>query len=436
MERDPPGIGVGFRLRLGDLAGEEASLADGKGEAISPPPADDRETLRLMKGAARAEPDDPDYYYILGEALLRAGRAREALGACHEAVDRDPLNPDYRFALGCVLWRLGQAHLAEGAFRESVQRRPEDAASLNALGAALIRLDRAPEAVAVLGRALKIDPRLAEAHSNLGIARWCTGDHAAALRSLQRAVHVGPDEPELQRNLARAQAAMGLTPEAVSLLRSMIRRWRQRADLHLDLAEVLHDMGRHGEAARALDEAQRLDPAAIAGRARSREIRDALRLRAVRGEVARERGHGPGPLARLLSLPLDLIAALGSLRPRLKVAATLTLVVLAAGGWATWRLLPHYVTSLLIRDDITVIARAPVRDDDVVRDRLAHAVRRRGLEGRLHPERCRVDTRPGWRQISCTYAVEVDLLPGLRRALLFRIEVEEPYLVEPAPVVF
>jgi tetratricopeptide (TPR) repeat protein len=425
-------MGPDFRLRLHDLG----DVADDPDATRPVGQSDDREALRLLAGAARAEPDDPDYYHILGEALLRAGRVQEAERLCREAVERDPLNPDYRFALGSVLWRLEKNASAETAFREAVQRRPEDARNLCALGAALVRLHREPEAVSTLEKALEIDPLSADAHCNLAVALWGAGDRPGALRCFQRALRLDPEVPDLHRNLALAQRALGRAPEAVSVLRNMIRRWPTQAGVYLDLAEAFHDAGRHAEATRALDEAQRLDPTAIAGRPRSREIRDALRLRGVRGEVERERGPRPGPLVYLLHLPLDLIAYLGALRPRVKVAGSLVLLALLTLGWASLRLLPHYVTSYLIQDDITVIARAPVRDDAIVRDRIAHAVRRRGLDARLDPERCQIETRPGWRQISCSYAVEADILPGLRKTLRFHLDVEEPYLVERDPKIF
>jgi Flp pilus assembly protein TadD len=429
-------VSVDFHLRLGELGGGDALSSDGGEGGASAPEAAEREALRLLESAARADPNDPDYYHILGEALLRAGRVREAEGPCREAVARDPLNPDYRFALGCVRWRLGQAGPAEAAFREAAQRRPEDARSLNALGAVLVRLHREPEAVSTLEKVLKIDPRSADAHSNFGVALWGAGDRPGALRCFQRAVRLDPEPPELHRNLALAQRGLGRAREAVEVLRDMVRKWPTRAGVLLDLAEALHDVGRDAEASRAFDEAQRLDPAAIAGRPRSREIRDALRLRGVQGEIERERGPRTNRLALLLHLPIDFIQFLGALRLRVKVAGTLVALALAGVGWVSWRLLPHYVTSYLIQDDITVVARAPVRDDAIVRDRLAHAVRRRGLEGLLDPERCRVETRPGWRRITCGYAVETDLLPGLRRTLHFDLDVEEPYLVDPDPKVF
>jgi hypothetical protein len=213
----------------------------------------------------------------------------------------------------------------------------------------------------------------------------------------------------------------------------MIRRWPTRVDLHLDLAEVFHDMGRHAEATRAFDEAQRLDPSAIARRPGSREIRDALRLHGVKGEVERERGPRPGPLAALAHIPFDLIAFLGGLRLRIKVAGGLVLLTLLTLTWASWRLLPHYVTAYLLEDDLKVVARAPVEDDAVVRDRIVHAVRRRGLDDHLDPASCRVESEPGWREISCDYTVEASLLPGLWWTLRFHVDVEEPYLVERNP---
>ena len=424
---------VNFRLRLDGLA----EVADDPDATLPVGEDADREALRLMASAARAEPNDPDYYHILGDALLRAGRIREAEKPCREAVERDPLNPDYRFALGCVLWRLEQTGPAETAFREAVQRRSDDARSLNALGTALVRLRREPEAVSTLEKTLKLDPQSAEAYSNLGAALWGAGDRPGALRSFQRAVRLDPAQPDFHCNLALAQRALGRASEAASVLRNMIRRWPTRADLHLDLAEVFHEMGRHAEATRAFDEAQRLDVAAIAGRPRSRAIRDALRLRTVKGEVDREREAGPGALtAALAHLPLDLIEFLGALRPRVKVAGGLALLAMVALGWASWRLLPHYVTAYLLEDDVKVVARAPVEDDAVVRERLARAVRRRGLEDRLDPVSCRVVSEPRWREISCDYTVEATLLPGLWWTLRFRVDVEEPYLVEPDPKIF
>lgn len=425
-------MSVKFRLCLGELDGPsddpDATLPVGQQE--------DREALLLMASAARANPNDPDYHHILGDGLLRAGRVREAEAPCREAVERDPANPDYRFALGCVHWRLGRAARAETAFRETVQRRPDDAPGLNALGAALVRLERYPEAVAALEKALKLDPQSADAHSNMGAALWSAGDRHGAVRSFQRAVRLDPEKADLHRNLAVAQRALGRSQEAVTVLRNMIRRWPDRADLYLDLAEAFHEAGRTAEASRALDEAQRIDATAIAGRSKSREIRDALRIHGVKGEVEQERGSAPGPFVALLHLPIDAIHFVSGLRPPVKAAGFVVLALVVALAWGASRILPHYVTRYLFEDDIMVIARAPVRDDGVVVDRLGHAIRRRGLDGVLDPSACRLETEPSWRRISCRYAVEANVLPGLTQTLRFDVSVEEPYIADPEPIIF
>ena len=419
------GEGPPFRLCLGDLADDAAPVGD-----------EEREALRLMADAARAEPNDPDYYHILGEALLRAGKVKEAMKVCREAVDRDPLSAEYRFALGCALWRSGETARAERAFREAVPRQAEDPRSLNALGAALARLHREPEAISTFEKALKIDPQSAEIHANLGVALWGGGDQPGALRSFTRALRTDPERPEHHLNPALAQRAHGRASEAANVLTNMIRRWPDQADLYLELAEAFHEAGRSAEATRALDEAQRLDPAAIAQRPRSREIRDALRLHGVRKEARSERGPGRRGASRLSDALLGVLDLAGGLRPRVQVLSAVALLLTLAFGWFAWQVAPHYVRHYLLEDDVAVVARAPVRDDPIVRDRLRHAVQSRGLEEHIDVERCQVTSRPGWRRITCDYGVRAHLLPGLRRNLPFRLDVEQPYLVDPEPIVF
>jgi hypothetical protein len=111
------------------------------------------------------------------------------------------------------------------------------------------------------------------------------------------------------------------------------------------------------------------------------------------------------------------------------------LLAVLALAWVAWNLAPPYVTHFLLQDDIAAVARSPVRDDAVVRERLRHTIRRRGLEDRLDADRCELATDPGWRRISCHYTVRVRILPGLWRTLDLSIDVEQPFLAEPAPVI-
>jgi tetratricopeptide (TPR) repeat protein len=417
-----------FHLRVGGLVPD--------GEPPSGPAAEkEAESLRLMVRAARAEPHDPDYFHILAGALLRVGKVGEALSMSRQAVEGDPANGEYRLGLGAALWCDGQTDEAERAFREAVERRPDDVTSLNALGAALVRLGREDEAVSVLRRALKVDPHHADAHSNLGVALWGAGDPGRALRGFRRAARLDTEQLELVRNLALAQRAQARAPRAVRVLQGAVRRWPRRADLRVDLAEALHEAGRFGEAARALDEAQGLDPTALARRPRAREVRDGLRLRGVRGEIEHKRRTRRRPLTEVANRLLDGLEWLDDLRPRFRILSGAGLLAALAVAWMAWSLAPPYVTHYLLADDIATVARAPVQDDGVVRERLRRTILRRGLEDRIDADRCEITTDPGWRRIACEYAVTVHILPGVRRTLRLRVDVEQPFLADPDPVV-
>ena len=421
---------VDFRLRLGaradDLTREEPRR-DESPEVVDVDP-DPREVLRAFGRAASREPGEPDYDFLLGCALLRGGQPGRAAVHCADAVRLDRSNPEYHFALGCALWQLGRIEEAERAFREAAELRPGDAEARNAWGAALVRLGRSAEAVAELEAAVERGPGLADGHGNLGVALWGLDRRAEALRALRRAAHLAQDEPDPQRNLGLALFELGRPDQAVDVLRRAAALSPGQAPALLDLAEAAFEAGRHAEAQGALDQASGLDATVIASRPRSLAARDALRLERLRGEegdTPRRRTDLQGVALRAL---LGAGEALGVLRPRGHVATPLVLGAALVVAVAAARLLAPVVDHYLLRDAITVVARAPVDDDANVRDRLEHAIHERGMETIVEAQQCAIQTRPSWRRITCEYAVPRKILPGWSRTLSFRIDVEQPYV--------
>jgi Flp pilus assembly protein TadD len=421
---------VDFRLRLGPRADDlmrGEPRGNGSPDVVDVDP-DPREVLRAFGRAASREPGEPDYDFLLGCALLRAGEPGRAATHCADAVRLDRSNPEYHSALGCALWQLGRVEEAERAFREAAELRPGDAEARSTWAAALARLGRFTEAVAELEAALEGEPRLAEAHNNLGVALWGLGRRAEALRALRRGAHLAKDEPDPVRNLGLALLELGRPDRAVEALRRAAALSPGQAPALLDLAEAAFEAGRHAEAEKALDEASGLDATAIASRPRSQAARDALRLDRLRGEE----GGTASPRRDLPSVALGALLgageALGVSRPRGRVAAPLFLAGALVVAVAAARLLAPVVDHYLLRDAVTVVARAPVDDDANVRDRLEHAIRERGMESVVEAQRCEIRTRPAWRRITCDYAVPRKILPGWSRTLSFRIDVEQPYV--------
>ncbi|HYN02718.1 MAG TPA: tetratricopeptide repeat protein [Vicinamibacteria bacterium] len=423
-------MAVDFRLRLGARADDltpKTARDHGAPESVDVDP-DPREVLRAFGRAATREPGEPDYDFLLGCALLRAGEPARAAAHCADAVRLDRSNPEYHFALGCALWQLGRVEEAERAFREAAELRPGDAEARNAWGAALVRLGRPADGVAELQTALKAEPRLAEAQGNVGVALWWLGRRAEAVRALRRAVRLAPDEPEPLRNLGLALLELGRPDRAAEVLRRAAALSPGQAPALLDLAQAAFEAGRHEEAQGALDRASGIDATAIVSRPRTLAARDALRLERLRAESAELPRRTPDLHGVALRALLSGAESLGGLWPRGRVATPLFLGAALVAVVAASQLLAPMVDHYLLRDAVTIVARAPVDDDVNVRDRLAHAIGERGKETVVDAQRCAIQTRPSWRRITCEYAVPRKILPGWSRTLRFRIDVEQPYV--------
>ena len=417
-------MSVQFHLPLGPQADELVGAAAGG----SSPEAGEGSALRAFEAAARREPCDPDYAFVLARALLLSGRAAEAAARVRAALDLGHGRPEYHFVLGCALWKLGRADEAAAAFAEAARLQPADAGVLTAQAAALVQAGRRTEAAAAYAAALALDPARAEAHGGLGVLRWQEGCKEQALELLATAVALRPEAPALLRNYGLALQASGKGAAALAVLRRAAAAAPGNADARLDLAEATWAAGRREEAVAALEAARRLDPAAIARRPESAAIGDALQLESLRAETA-ARANGLGHLAGRAASAVFHCAALATglsrglwSRQWLLIAAPLLAVAVLV------RYLPPYVRHFLVCDDVAEVARTPLEDDGVIRVRLAHAFDARGMRRLLDPDSCSVTTRSPLRRIACGYEVPVSVLPGLRHTLVFRIDVEQPFL--------
>jgi tetratricopeptide (TPR) repeat protein len=412
-------------IAFGLLRAPEETPADADG-----PP--EKEVLNALRRAAREHPAEADYLFMLGEATLRYGRPAEAVHWLREAVRHDPNNAPSHSALGRALRAAGHPPDAVEALREAVRL---DSAHLEArceLGLALLDAGDANQASRILEALVAKAPGQAAFHSNLGAALWHDGRRDEALSSFQKAVSLQPASADLRRNLGLALAARGDRSGAVASFRHAVRL-RPRTPGHLlDLADALFDEGRRAEAAAAYEEALALDAACLHGRPRSQEARHQLMLSDIRDEV--EAGEGR-PLSR--ALPLFLVragAALARAAGRRKgLDLALATAALVVGGFATVAVLRPWVRHYRLHDEAVRIARLPA-DDERVREQLHHAIRRLGLEAWLDGQLCEVRSEKALRRIACAYAVPIELLPGLPHTLHFRLELEEPFLVEKDPV--
>jgi tetratricopeptide (TPR) repeat protein len=418
---DPP-----FRLRL-ELS-DESPEYPGEGTARAPT-ADGtaaKEVLVTFRTAARLQMSDPDYHYIVGDALAQLGRPADAIPVLREAIQMNGEEAAYHDALARCLWILGELDAAVAAFREVNRLRPDNVHALNALGVALTAARHYREAVGIYHSALRLDQSRGPIYCNLGVALFRSGRKGEAARAFRKAVELGRGgDAEAHRNLGLALEASGRPEQALSSFRAAIRQRPDDPQGHLDLGDLLHTLGRPGEALAAYDQALRVDLSCLRDRPQSLENRDAIRLQQLRAEL-----HSEGVRSHVLvSLWKALLAtghALRSLAPRRWGAgwALLVLLVLSRVCWAT--LIPYW-DYWMFKDKVAEIAGAPVRGEAEVEQLILEAAKERGLEAHVNPTSCSVETRGKWRIIRCEYDHPLQLLPGVAFTLRYRFKVERPF---------
>ena len=159
----------------------------------------ERDDFASAESAAREalarSPQDGEALYLLGSALLFAGRHAEALAPLGDAAAQlQRRGVGYR--LGHCRLALGDFPGAETALRRETELYPESANAHNTLGVALVRQGKHEPALAAFLAALSIEPAHAEARRNAGVARsqlvWnlislCRWDEAASHIAAMRA---------------------------------------------------------------------------------------------------------------------------------------------------------------------------------------------------------------------------------------------------------
>jgi len=385
---------------------------------------DAREALAAFARAARIDPDEPDYHFILGEALLAAGRAGEAVASLREAVALHPRGATYHLALGRALTARHRFAEAIESLRSSTELAPADPDGWSALGAALLAANQPSDALRALDEAQRLAPSRADVLGNRGIALWSRGRRQEALGAFESSLAAAPGEAIPRRNLGLALLEMGHEEQALDVLAEARRLHPGSSSILIDLGDVLFRLGRRDEAEAAYGAAQEISPTCLERRPGSRQRFRSLRTATMTRELSVRRPPGVTALASIIEI-LDGARHLRLGRPLGRAVAVMAAVVVIFG---LWRFAPPYVRYLLFRDDVEAIAMTPLDDDGFVMQRLLKAAERRHLASQIDAAACTIRTRPRWRSVECDYFASVEVLPGWAPRIPFHIFVEKPFI--------
>jgi tetratricopeptide (TPR) repeat protein len=189
-------------------------------------------------------------------ALVKAGRAKEAVESARAEVAAAPDDPDRHFTLGLALSEPN-VDAAIASFRRVLALAPRHTLARYNLALVLKRADRIPEAIDELQRVLDAEPR-AEAHYNLGVIYLHQGDAGRAAAALRAAISAQPDYADAHYMLGAVLQTTRDWNGAAAALRRAIALRPDLPGAHYTLARVLRAAGDEPGAERHFTEAERL----------------------------------------------------------------------------------------------------------------------------------------------------------------------------------
>ncbi len=215
-------------------------------------------------------PTHVDAVHLLGVALGRLGRTREAVRLLARAIE---LKPDFAPPYGnlaTVLRELGRHDEAETLLRKTVALAPRDTDAHVALGGLLATRGKLAEAVPCFERAAALQPGAQKIHLALADMLLALGRLEDALPVLRRAIEIDADTAPAYERLGRALTGLARHHDAEVAFRAAIAREPAMAEAQCNLGVALVRQGRFDDALAAADAAIALSPS----------LREAHQLRA------------------------------------------------------------------------------------------------------------------------------------------------------------
>lgn len=250
-----------------------ASAADATGPAI--------DAFRL---AQKLAPDEPEYHYRLGVALLESEKDQEAIAPLEKALALRPTRSSWQLPLAKAYFRTGDNKRAIAAMRQFVDGNPTPAEVTTARAlmekaadpfaqfpqAARQKLEQGmqwlqandvpQQAIVEFETVLRDYPDLAVVHALLGLAYQRLDDAGRAVEEFKKAIELAPDDgknhyylAELYLGRQRASAALEHYQKAVERNPLLTEAWGRLGDLALQRAD-------HTNAARFFRTASLLEP--------------------------------------------------------------------------------------------------------------------------------------------------------------------------------
>jgi len=200
------------------------------------------------------------------------------------STDKGSINKeaDAHYQLAISYMQSGKLQDAFVELQKTIKINPEEKRAYYLLGLIYRRFDNKEKAEETLQRAVELDPDYSEAHNALGVVYESMGKWQKAIEqfnlALKNPFYLNPEKPYY--NLGNVYYRQGLYEKALRAYKSAVVR---RTEFHLPYygsALSYNMLKRYGDAADALEQAIKLDPAIKGDRDRAEEFFKQMKLKA------------------------------------------------------------------------------------------------------------------------------------------------------------
>jgi hypothetical protein len=112
-----------------------------------------------------------------------------------------------------------------------------------------------------------------------------------------------------------------------------------------------------------------------------------------------------------------------------RFSGIITLLVIAAFGYALVNVAPPFASDYTLKDNMVQICRLGrgANPDEVITEKLMKIVREEELTEYIYPASFKITTRESSRKITLEYERTLKILPGFKRTFKFSHEIDEPF---------
>ena len=176
---------------------------------------------------------------ILGAAAARMQKLDQAVFAFKKVTLIQPDYPEGFYNLGNALKDQGKLEEAIGAYKKAIACKMNYPEAFYNLGMAYKNKDNLDEAIKAYRKAIEFKPDYVEAHNNLGNVFQDQNKHSEAINSYKRAISIMPGHTKAYKNMANALGDQGLFVEAVSAYKKALSLNPNYAEVHRHLSSLI-----------------------------------------------------------------------------------------------------------------------------------------------------------------------------------------------------